>query len=156
LELDRPTYLLSSECISSKFSTISRLFLIAVLHSSLLLTVIRSTLSNMHSFVTFLSLSATLVALASSQQCYGLDGAQLDDTFAPCNPKAKQSGCCATKRSSGADVCLDSGLCMSTSGEVTGMLWQVGCTDPTGKDIGCPSMCPSSMFTSSYLPNHMS
>jgi hypothetical protein len=39
---------------------------------------------------------------------------------------------------------------MSTSGEATGMLWQVGCTDPTGKDISCPSMCPGSTF----LNNH--
>ncbi|KAF1919614.1 hypothetical protein BDU57DRAFT_147002 [Ampelomyces quisqualis] len=99
--------------------------------------------SNMHSLVTFLSLFAALVAVAVGQQCYRIDGSQLDNTFAPCNPSAKRSGCCATNKSTGADLCLDSGLCMSTSGEYTGMIWQNGCTDPTGRGVGCPKICPS-------------
>jgi hypothetical protein len=103
----------------------------------------------MRSHTTFLSAFAALFALAASQQqCFGLNGTPLDDSFAPCNPGAKHSGCCATKRSTGADVCLDSGLCMSTRGEFAGMIWQAGCTDRTGKDIACPKMCPSSMFQS--------
>ncbi|KAH7395164.1 hypothetical protein DE146DRAFT_98975 [Phaeosphaeria sp. MPI-PUGE-AT-0046c] len=97
----------------------------------------------MPSPVTFLSAFATLFTLTAGQQCFGVDGTKLDDTFAPCNPSAKHSGCCATKRSSGADLCLDSGLCMSTRGEFTGMIWQNGCTDPTGKDVACPKMCPA-------------
>ncbi|OAL03867.1 hypothetical protein IQ06DRAFT_270058 [Phaeosphaeriaceae sp. SRC1lsM3a] len=96
----------------------------------------------MPSLVASLSVFATLFALTASQQCFGVDGTKLDDTFAPCNPSAKHSGCCATKRSSGADLCLDSGLCMSTRGEFTGMIWQNGCTDSTGKDVACPKMCP--------------
>jgi hypothetical protein len=100
----------------------------------------------MHFRVTFLSLFAALAAVASSQTCYGLDGTTLDDTFAPCNPSAKHSGCCATKRSSGADICLDNGLCMSTRDETIGMIWQSGCTDATGKDVACPKICPDGTF----------
>lgn len=86
---------------------------------------------------------ATFIATAISQKCYGLDGTVLDDTFAPCKPTAKHSGCCATKRTSGsADLCLDNGLCMATSDELVGTIWQKGCTDSTGKDEACPKMCP--------------
>ncbi|KAH8728792.1 hypothetical protein GQ44DRAFT_578819, partial [Phaeosphaeriaceae sp. PMI808] len=98
----------------------------------------------MHSHITFLSAIATLFAIALGQQCYGVDGTKLDDTFAPCNPTANHSGCCATKRSSGADLCLDNGLCMSTRGEFMGMIWQNGCTDATGKDVACLKICPDS------------
>jgi hypothetical protein len=101
----------------------------------------------MHSCITFLSVFATFVAVAISQQCFGLDGSQLDNTFAPCYPNAKHSGCCATNRSSGADICLSNGLCMSTSGELMGMIWQSGCTDRSGKDMACPKICPSGMFS---------
>jgi hypothetical protein len=103
----------------------------------------------MLSRVTFLSVFATFVALSISQQCFGLDGSQLDDTFAPCNPKAKHSGCCATNKAPGADLCLNNGLCMSTTGEITGMIWQAGCTDETGKDIACPRVCPGGMSSRS-------
>ncbi|KAH7068999.1 hypothetical protein BKA63DRAFT_99227 [Paraphoma chrysanthemicola] len=96
----------------------------------------------MHSRVTLLSYFAVFIGIAISQQCYGLDGTALDETYAPCNPTAKHSGCCATKRSSGADLCLDNGLCMSTRDELMGMIWQSGCTDATGKDVACPKMCP--------------
>lgn len=102
----------------------------------------------MHSRVTLLSVFATFIAVTISQKCYGLDGTQLDDTYAPCNPNAKHSGCCATNKASGADLCLDNGLCMSTAATAVGMLWQNGCTDSTGKDVACPSICP----TSEYIP----
>ncbi|KAF2855660.1 hypothetical protein T440DRAFT_385480 [Plenodomus tracheiphilus IPT5] len=85
----------------------------------------------------------TFIATTVAQQCYGLDGSALDNTYAPCNPGAKHSGCCATKRTNGSpDICLDNGLCMTTSGEQLGMVWQSGCTDETGKDVACPKMCP--------------
>lgn len=144
-ELHRPCSVVAQCILSSCPSLVSRLLLVVVLcssHSFACLII----LSNMHSLVAFLSLFAAFVSLTVGQQCYGLDGSQLDNTFAPCNPSAKRSGCCATKRSTGADLCLDSGLCMSTSGENTGMIWQNGCTDPTGKDVGCPKICPSSML----------
>ena len=96
--------------------------------------------------LTLFFLFATFVALAIGQKCYGLDGTALDDTFAPCNPSAKQSGCCAVKRTVGsADLCLDNGLCMGTNNEFMGTIWQNGCTDPTGKDEACPRMCPDGM-----------
>lgn len=100
----------------------------------------------MFSRVTLLTAFATLVAVTTSQKCYGLDGTQLDDTFAPCNPTAKFSGCCATQKSSDPDICLSNGLCMSTRADLVGMIWQNGCTDATGKDIACPKLCPSSML----------
>ncbi|KAF1846673.1 uncharacterized protein K460DRAFT_406867 [Cucurbitaria berberidis CBS 394.84] len=97
----------------------------------------------MLSRLSLLSVFATLFAITISQKCYGLDGTALDDTFAPCNPSAKHSGCCATKRTVGsADLCLDNGLCMATNNELMGTIWQSGCTDATGKDAACPKMCP--------------
>lgn len=107
----------------------------------------------MPSLATSLSLFAAIFNIAAGQQCFGVDGTKLDETFAPCNASAKHSGCCATKRSTGADICLDSGLCMSTRGEFSGMIWQNGCTDPTGKDVACPKMCPGMQ---SLLPLSMS
>jgi hypothetical protein len=102
----------------------------------------------MRSHITLLSVLATFVAAAVSQQCFGLDGTQLDNTYAPCFPNAQHSGCCATKRASNADLCLSNGLCMSTRDEYMGLIWQTGCTDPTGKDTACPKICPESRFLS--------
>ncbi|KAF2630982.1 hypothetical protein BU25DRAFT_407550 [Macroventuria anomochaeta] len=88
-------------------------------------------------------LYATSLVAAASQKCYSLTGAELDDTFAPCNSTAKHSGCCATNRPAGsADICLDSGLCMATKSEYMGTIWQPGCTDSTGKATECPQLCP--------------
>lgn len=85
----------------------------------------------------------TCIAVTTAQQCYGLDGKKLDDSYAPCNPNAKFSGCCATKRTVGSpDICLDNGLCMRTNNEMMGTIWQSGCTDATGKDAACPRICP--------------
>ena len=104
-------------------------------------------LSNMPSRSFTLSFSyATLVA-AASQKCYSLTGSELDNTFAPCNSTAKHSGCCATNKSVGADICLDSGLCMATSGQYMGTIWQPGCTDSTGKATECPQLCPGCTYT---------
>ncbi|KAG9197953.1 hypothetical protein G6514_000672 [Epicoccum nigrum] len=79
---------------------------------------------------------------AAAQTCYSLTGGVLDHSFAPCNPDAKHSGCCATNRTTGGDICLDSGLCMSTTTEHMGTIWQPGCTDSTGKATECPQVCP--------------
>ncbi|OAL54382.1 hypothetical protein IQ07DRAFT_266882 [Pyrenochaeta sp. DS3sAY3a] len=92
-----------------------------------------------------LSILTTFLALISvtvCQKCYGLDGNALDNTFAPCNPDAKHSGCCAINRTTSPDLCLDNGLCMSTTNQLLGTIWQNGCTDATGKDEACPRMCP--------------
>ncbi|KAF2473951.1 uncharacterized protein BDR25DRAFT_256989 [Lindgomyces ingoldianus] len=89
----------------------------------------------------FLLLISTVAA--AEQSCYGLDGTKLDSTYGPCKPGARHSGCCAIHRPAGSvDICLDNGLCMATSGVYMGTIWQDGCTDSTGKDAGCPKMCP--------------
>lgn len=103
--------------------------------------------------LSFLPLFVTLISVTVSQKCYGLDGKALDNTFAPCNPNAKHSGCCATKRTTGSDICLDNGLCMATTNELMGTIWQNGCTDATGKSEACPRMCPDGMF-SLYLMSY--
>lgn len=91
-------------------------------------------------------LYATSLVAAASQKCYSLTGTELDNTFAPCNSKAKHSGCCATNQSAGsADICLDNGLCMETKGQYMGTIWQPGCTDSTGKAAECPQLCPGGM-----------
>jgi hypothetical protein len=98
------------------------------------------------SLLSILTAFLALISVTVSQKCYGLDGKALDNTFAPCNPDAKHSGCCAINRTTGADLCLDNGLCMSTTNQLIGTIWQNGCTDATGKDEACPRMCPDSMF----------
>lgn len=95
------------------------------------------------SFLSVFTIFTFLIAPIIAQQCYGLDGSTLDSSYAPCNPNAKHSGCCATKRTNGSpDICLDNGLCMATNNEQLGMIWQSGCTDKTGQDVACPKMCP--------------
>lgn len=108
-------------------------------------------LFNMVPKLFFLYVFATFVAVTTSQKCYGLDGNALDSTYEPCNPSAKHSGCCATKRTNAsADICLDNGLCMATHDEQMGMIWQSGCTDATGQDVACPKVCPGSKFCFIY------
>ncbi|KAF1927903.1 uncharacterized protein M421DRAFT_5576 [Didymella exigua CBS 183.55] len=85
---------------------------------------------------------ATSLVAAASQKCYSLTGTLLNDSFAPCNPTARHSGCCATNKTSGADICLDSGLCTATQNEFMGTIWQNGCTDSTGNATECPQLCP--------------
>jgi len=88
------------------------------------------------------ALLAVFIAVTTAQQCYGFDGIALDNTYTPCNPGAKHSGCCATKRTNESpDICLDNGLCMSTKSEELGMIWQTGCTDKTGRDTACSKVC---------------
>ncbi|KAF5845014.1 hypothetical protein GGP41_001105 [Bipolaris sorokiniana] len=53
-----------------------------------------------------LTVLVTLAAVVKSQQCYGVDGSLLDKSYTPCNPSAKNSGCCAS-----GDICLSNGLC---------------------------------------------
>ncbi|KAF2682100.1 hypothetical protein K458DRAFT_391135 [Lentithecium fluviatile CBS 122367] len=94
-------------------------------------------------FAVAVSVAVYSVAIAAEQTCYGLNGTVLDSTYGPCNTDAKHSGCCAIHRPAGSvDICLDNGLCMATTGQYMGTIWQDGCTDPTGQDEGCPKMCP--------------
>lgn len=83
---------------------------------------------------------------ATELRCYDVSGAELDLTYTPCNPGAKHSGCCATNRPWGSpDICLDSGLCLATSGELIGTVVHAGCTDPTGQDEACAKVCAGGM-----------
>ncbi|EMD95495.1 hypothetical protein COCC4DRAFT_155910 [Bipolaris maydis ATCC 48331] len=83
-----------------------------------------------------LTVLVTLAAVVKSQQCYGVDGSLLDKSYTPCNPSAKNSGCCAS-----GDICLSNGLCMGTQGASIGVIFSRGCTDSTGKDVACPQQC---------------
>ena len=72
--------------------------------------------------------------------CYLQNGAHADYTVLPCNPDSEVSACCALNKTS-PDICMDSGLCYATDGEVQGRMYQVGCTDASGKDAACPQYC---------------
>ncbi|OCT46353.1 hypothetical protein CLCR_01223 [Cladophialophora carrionii] len=87
-------------------------------------------------------LTASSLAAQTKKTCYSLDGQELDGRFQPCNPDAEFSSCCALDGTDGEnDICMDSGLCMSTSGWFSTYLWANGCTDPTGKAKACPQQC---------------
>ncbi|KNG47043.1 hypothetical protein DDE82_001199 [Stemphylium lycopersici] len=88
--------------------------------------------------LSLLSVFVTLVAVATSQQCYGVDGSALDNTHTPCNPSATHSACCAS-----GDICMSNGLCMGTKDDSIGKIFSRGCTDATGKDVACASICPT-------------
>src|SRR5271170_3480310 len=97
--------------------------------------------------VTLLSLAFLLhpSAAQSNNTCYSVDGQILGDTYKPCNPSAQFSACCALNGTSpDNDICLDSGLCQSTSGWFAGFIWADGCTDQTGQAIACPNICAHS------------
>ncbi|ETN45765.1 uncharacterized protein HMPREF1541_09598 [Cyphellophora europaea CBS 101466] len=78
----------------------------------------------------------SLVA-ADNATCYNLFG-QADDSLRPCGPNADVSACCRKD-----DICLSSGLCMSTASSWAGFIWANGCTDATHADKACPSQCQS-------------
>lgn len=107
------------------------------------LLVLYCLLSNMVSSRSLLTVFATLIAVATSQQCYAVDGTALDKTYTPCNPSANHSGCCAS-----TDICMSNGLCMGTTNESIGMIFSRGCTDKEGKDAACQQdLCPGGKFT---------
>lgn len=87
----------------------------------------------------------TVVDFATAQQCYSMDGQALDSRYQPCYPQAESSACCMLNGTQGTDqqndLCLDSGLCQSTSGWYAGFLYINGCTDQTGKADGCAKLC---------------
>ncbi|CAK7235506.1 hypothetical protein SBRCBS47491_009316 [Sporothrix bragantina] len=75
--------------------------------------------------------------------CYGMEGGQLNSNYAPCNTgnSSTHSACC---NAANADICLSSGLCLSTVAVALGrVLWVSGCTDKTLKDPTCPQYCRS-------------
>lgn len=74
--------------------------------------------------------------------CYDLRGQEMDDGFRPCNTTATVSACCksnANNASAPLDLCLDSGLCLSTSHQNAGRVYQSGCTQQNNE--GCATVC---------------
>lgn len=114
----------------------------SAIHTFLLLNF--STTSRMKSFLSALVLAA-FATKTLAQQCYSVDGQQLDSRYQPCYPDKASSACCMLNGTQGAnqqnDICLDSGLCQATSGWYAGFLYINGCTDPTGKADGCAKIC---------------
>ena len=78
--------------------------------------------------------------------CYGMEGDQMNSNYVPCNVSSTgnaddgvHSTCC---NAANADICLSSGLCLSTIALALGrVLWVNGCTDKTLKDPSCPQYC---------------
>ena len=77
--------------------------------------------------------------------CYGMTGEVFSD-HTPCFPNQPFNTCCRTSEPD-PDVCLDTGLCLSTGG----IVFQGGCTDPTGANSACTWRCPR-RTCSSYRP----
>ncbi|KAL4951556.1 ankyrin repeat-containing domain protein [Aspergillus filifer] len=66
-----------------------------------------------------------------------MNGVNVTDTHAPCNPDlapTEHSSCCSKKK----NVCMTSGLCLSN----TGLYWETGCTNATWTSDACPNLCP--------------
>ncbi len=105
--------------------------------------------STMKTFISLMVLGA-IADLATAQRCFSMDGQALDARYQPCYPQAESSACCQLNGTQGEaqqnDLCLDSGLCQSTSGWYAGFLYINGCTDQTGKADGCPKLCSFSMW----------
>ncbi|CAK7219926.1 hypothetical protein SEUCBS140593_004058 [Sporothrix eucalyptigena] len=88
----------------------------------------------------FILLLFTTPSLAQATACYGMEGGQMNSNYAPCNASSTtHSACC---NAANADICLSSGLCLSTVAVALGrVLWLNGCTDKTLKDPSCPQYC---------------
>lgn len=93
-------------------------------------------------------------AITSAQKCYSADGQQLDSRYQPCFPQAANSACCMLNGTNGDnqqnDICMDSGLCQSTSGWYSGFLYINGCTDKTGNADGCAKHCNFREYTMTH------
>lgn len=82
--------------------------------------------------------------------CYGMEGTQMNSNYVPCNASSTgsasdastdgtHSACC---NAANADICLSSGLCLSTVAVALGhVLWLNRCTDKTLHDPSCPQYC---------------
>lgn len=55
--------------------------------------------------------------VSADKTCFNLLG-QEDDSLRPCDPSAEVSACCRKD-----DICLSSGLCMSTASSWAGFIW---------------------------------
>lgn len=85
----------------------------------------------------FLSLYITAV----SASCYAPNGTVMLAENQPCNNVGgSYSMCCATNRTSDADMCQQDGLCYNPNGDY---YWREGCTDPTWTSEACSLLCRS-------------
>lgn len=78
--------------------------------------------------------------LSSTKSCYTQQGDPLDSPYSVCDPNADYSACCALNQTD-PDICLSSGLCLSTYWGSSGSIWLNGCTDKSGNANACPSIC---------------
>ncbi|CAK7220339.1 hypothetical protein SCUCBS95973_004125 [Sporothrix curviconia] len=89
-----------------------------------------------------------------------MEGGQMNSNYVPCNTSnastsaadsTSHSACC---NAANADVCLSSGLCLSTVAVALGrVLWVSGCTDKTLNDPTCPQYCCSLSATNGATAN---
>ncbi|KAI4869581.1 hypothetical protein F4820DRAFT_383756 [Hypoxylon rubiginosum] len=87
-----------------------------------------------------LVLGSILVPSIFAATCYSLDQEEREG-YIPCDTTAdgvnSHSACCGIN-----DVCMASGLCMSTrNSDPAGLLWVDACTDRSFKNRACPSIC---------------
>ncbi|KAI2620574.1 hypothetical protein GGR54DRAFT_639607 [Hypoxylon sp. NC1633] len=87
-----------------------------------------------------LLLGSILVPGTFAATCYTLDQEEAED-WIPCDTSAdgvsSHSACCSPN-----DVCMASGLCLSTRNpDPRGLLWVDACTDRSFKNEACPSTC---------------
>ena len=84
------------------------------------------------------TVSSALGADSNSSACYFVNGAPAL-THVPCFPEQVSAGgvsaCCYI---SNGDVCLDTGICLSTGG----LAFQGACTDQNWLSNSCPHRCP--------------
>ncbi|KAI1629496.1 hypothetical protein EDD37DRAFT_661432 [Exophiala viscosa] len=100
----------------------------------------------------------TASVVADTATCYDMNRtAWTQNRIKPCNPNAGasvHSACCALDGNDPNynDLCMDSGLCLSTDGWWATYLFADGCTDPTFQDKSCPNVTQycSSVSASTY------
>ena len=89
-----------------------------------------------HALLCLLTITRFLHLAYASVACYYVDGSSTDGTHQPCFPEDSVSACCELEN--GNDVCLSSGLCMRSVGQ----LYQGACTDPSYNSANCSHFCP--------------
>jgi hypothetical protein len=106
-------------------------------------------------FVLLYSLSTLITHISAN--CYWPNGTDrnvaanasypgsADEYYAPCNPDATASMCCAIgpARQGSADVCASNGLCLSPDGTIW---WRESCTDKSWRDPNCVQLYVNGTF----------
>lgn len=109
-----------------------------------------------HAVFFFLLHSLSTLIRPISANCYNPDGTDhnvavnasypgsADEYYAPCNPDAKASMCCAIGpgRQSDPDICASNGLCLDPGGT----WWRESCTDQSWSDPACVKLYVNGTF----------